>query len=203
MRYIHKYDNKLDLDKDVSTSEYKKPWCSYVKRRKREEKYFVSYNKPEQGIIAPSGLWIDDFPDGTVEGCTCTDLSPYSVPYTTDFVECFYDGYSSFDEYLDDYILDISNMSTYWEFVGTAEFDNVEYFMYEGNFVVGDGVSVYGLMPKIYTLDYLKKVSMYINHSSRFQPFDYILRTDDSILYSFEKATPELWDDFVLVKVEP
>lgn len=195
-RKIHNYKNLSDFSKDYySETDYSEPWVSNVKRKNRWSKYDVIYNKSEGQVSPPSILWLDDFPDGTDEG--------YSS-YEEDWMYYKYgDEYDTFEMYLDDYLESYEEMgANCWEYVGNIGFDNKVYFMYELQVPAGDS-AYYGLMPMTRTIDELVGLSMYSDHSNRFQPFDYVLCNDEETVYQIPQHEGLPSDRYVLVKVEP
>ena len=161
-RYIHHYKKESDFRKDYySEDKYKSPWTSYVDRKGRWEAYPVNYNK-SAAAAAPRGLWLDMFPDGTVETSYSCDI--YQTPYDPDFCECFYE-YDTFDDYVDNYLNQQipsggNDCGNYWEYINDFEFQGNEYFMYGLVVDWSDTPIYYGLLPKIYTIEQLQGLSM-------------------------------------------
>lgn len=194
-RNIHNYKSLPEFTKEYySNSKYSEPWTSHVQRESRFDGYVVNYNRNGQ-MIPPSKIWLDDFPDGTDEG--------YSS-YEQDYMEYKY-GYESIEDYFDVYLGDglwEEMGANCWEYVTNMEFDGVVYYLYELHVPLDDN-SYYGLMPVTYTIDELESLSVYNNHSNRFQPFDYVLDHDCETVYQEPEHLGLPGDRYVLVKVEP
>ena len=179
-RYLHHYKTKIEFQKDYySEDKYKSPWVSYVDRRGRWEPYPVNYNRPGGPLLSPpSHIWIDDFKD------------PREIAEGS--------GYDSFENYMADYMADPESFgSNRYTFTSmTFEYNGNMYYLYEGD-VNTDTMVKYGLLPTNYSYAYLLNVSMETNYDNRFEPFAYILNSDETKRYESGDGS-----DYVLVKVE-
>ena len=134
-------------------------------------------------------IYVDDFPDGVSEGCTCWDPEtgeeipcPYTERYCDEWMETFY-AKSDLDEYLDWYLDELGDAgcNTYI-YKGEFEYDGEDYWLYQYSDQWGGGESVkYGLLPKSVTREELEENSLMTDHQNIFNdytPFAYYLRYD-------------------------
>lgn len=140
---------------------------------------------------APSFIWLDWFPDGTLE--------EYEQPYDPEFVKSKY-AYDYFTIYMRDYLNCPSLFGgNGYELTGEMTYEGEDFYLYECTVNSSQDTS-YALMPKSYTYDYLYSKSSEKNITNAFCPFEYILGVDDNPHYG-ERETPA---DFkhCLAKVE-
>jgi hypothetical protein len=156
----------------------------------------IEIKQMEKTFSIPSIIWVDDFPDG-IDDENCG--GPYETPYDHDFVECFYDGYSTFDDYIDDYVEDPEAFdSNRYVYAGrTFEYRGGTYFLYVHSPSDSQDNIRYGLLPTGLSFDTLYANSIENNHSNNVDAFEYILSSDEEEYFETGDGN---W--YKLVKVE-